>query len=552
MAVPGEVEFMRTFKTLLLLVGATALLLPVGCTKEEAGPEQATVVEKKQETAPVQPDKERLEPERADVEPSDVRESPNVADVAAPPTPDLARSTDIASVPGDAGPGRDTTPATRPDGATAPMPADAGAMPGPTDTSEQPAADAAAGTADGAAAGPPADAAAGTGPDVAARVDARPAAVDAEEAPGDAKPATGDAVPVKPLVDAEKSRIVFEEATKFIKAGKLESATLLLEEWLMASPMDLVNRKNLIHIYMKMQKYEKAELHLRFMTQEKGDDAEWWGHLGRVQGQLGKYSESTESLGKAWELDPEDIDFALDLAKTYEKRGELDAARMVLQGALKLDKKKPEVMRELATVLVELGEFTLALRQYRKLQRIEPTYSTALLMATLAAKYKKCDDVVDSLVGWDKKFEDESPLLLLANCALEKKNPAKAEKLLKAGLEFNEKCFPCALKLGDIYFLAKDWDGAIQYYGKAAPLMPKDHRAFVQLGKALANSGKHIEASRAFAAANERSPGDAEIVFMYGIELVQAGQKGEAWKVWGLLDELDKNKAKELRKLLVK
>ena len=353
-----------------------------------------------------------------------------------------------------------------------------------------------------------------------------------------------------PVIDQERSRKVFDEATKLIKDNKLDKATRLLEEWLKLTPMDLVNRRNIIHIYMKLEKLEEAELHLKFMSQALAGEVEWWLHLGRVQARLGKYAQSLESLEKALELEPRNLDIALDLARTHSKRSDWESARKVLDKAMVQGKRMADFLRELAPVLVNLGEYNKAFESYRRLQRLEPTYEIALVMAQVAARNERCPDVVDSLVGWDKDFVDETPYLLLGSCAQKSEDPDTAEKHFALGLKANKKCFNCALWLGDIYFGREDWVKAISYYGTAVPLKPQDYRPFNQLGKALANSEMHIEAMRASAKANERKPSDPEIVYMYGVEAVRAGQKGDAWKIWGQLEDLDKGLAVKLKLML--
>ena len=516
-----------------LLVVGILLALPAACAKEGPAPQP-------EEQVAAQPHKQPAQQPVA----AETAKTAEPADIAAAPEAVNAATVDVSTA-------RDTAPravpepahrwATPPDtGLAVAKPSDVEPVVATADVRTQPEIVAS-----------PKDVVVGAAPDVAAEV---PADVqsppDTVEQPGDATVGDGAAKP--PLVDAERSLKVYEEATKFIKEGKLESATQLLEEWLRATPMDLVNRKNLIHIYMQLKKYEQAELHLKFMAQQLEGEAEWWAHLGRVQNQLAKYAQAVESLEKAQELKPSDAALALDLARVYITRDQLEQARMVLQGALKLEDKQAEIMQELAAVLVELGEFNQAIQRYRKLQRVQPTYATALTMATIAMKYERCDDVVDALAGWKKEYADEKPVMLLGLCAMKEQEDEKAEKLFKAGLDFNDKCYDCALMLGDIYFVRSDWAQAITFYGKAAPLSPRDYRAFVQLGKALANSGMHIEATRALAAANERKPSDPDIVHMLGLELIKAGNKGDAWKVWGELEELDAAKAKELRKLLLK
>jgi tetratricopeptide (TPR) repeat protein len=353
-------------------------------------------------------------------------------------------------------------------------------------------------------------------------------------------------------VDPAKSAAVFEKAKEMIAAGNVADAATLLEEYLKVSPGDAVNRGNLVHIYVETGKLEDAEFHLRFLAQTAPSDAKMWAHLGRVQAKLGKLTQAAASLAAAWQLDGNDIDLALDLARLYLKLSRPGDARPVLEQALKVGKRESEVLLELANVLVEAGEYKLALDRFRKLQKMSPTYETALSMATIAARFDQCGDVADALAGWEKQFADERPHLLLATCALKDNALDRAETQLKAAVEKSPDCYQCALKLGDVYFQGGRWADAATLYDAASKLDLKDYQPFFQLGKALANGGKHAEAAQAFARAAERKPGDPDILYAWGLEANMAGDKGTAWKVWGQLDERAPDKGAELKKVLLK
>lgn len=439
----------------------------------------------------------------------------------------------------------------------------AGAVPSAADVVAAPRGDAVAVPVSDAAAAAQGDAAVGgtgadgpTGKDAVAAPQADVATSgDATEPTAQAGSPSPEGLPQVPPaatagIDAEKQRKVFEEAMKLLQGNKVDQSTQLLEEWLKATPKDLLNRRNLAHIYIQMQRFEDAELHLKILADEMPGQAEWRAHLGRIQAKLGKFGPAVEALEKALDISPEDVDVALDLARVHGARRQYDAARDVLERALVLKKKEAEVLKELTAVLVEQGEYNQAWERFWRLQKLEPTYQTALTMAQLAARNRKCTDVYDALAGWDKEFKDEAPFLLLGECAMVDNDRARALKQFQAALEKNEKCFDCSLRLGDVWFENKEWERASQYYGIAVNLEPKDYRAWSQLGKSLANAGKHIEASRAFAGAVERKPDDADLVYMWGVELVMAGQKADAWKTWGRLDEMNRTLGNQLKKML--
>lgn len=354
------------------------------------------------------------------------------------------------------------------------------------------------------------------------------------------------------LVDKDRSKLVFEQAKKFIEDDQVDKATQLLEEWLAIAPADAINRRNLIHVYVSLEKFSNAELHMRLLAEQNPDDQELWGHLGRAQARIGKLNKATKSLEKALELKPEDVDAALDLAKTQAKLRKFDKARSTLEAGLKWGKKEPELLTELGAVLVESGEYSTAYERYWQLQRIQPTYPVALILAQIAGKRQKCDDVQDSLAGWEKDFPDEAPFLLLAGCALKDKALLRTQNLLIGALEKNANCYDCALKLGDVYFENGQWEPAARFYEQASKLDPKDYRPFHQLAKAHANLGNHVDSARSFAAAAERDANNPEILYGWGVESVLAGNKADAWTIWGKLDELDTARAAKLKALLTK
>lgn len=366
--------------------------------------------------------------------------------------------------------------------------------------------------------------------------------------------AAPDGVPAeeKLPLDKARSKRIFEESLKLIEAGKVDKATKILEDWLAMSPHDEINRRNLVHVYISVEQLDQAEPHLRYMVQDKPEDAKSWAHLGRIQAKIGKLTQGAASMAKALELDRNNVDIALDLGKMLAKLRRFDQATKVLETILIQGKREAEILNELGTILVETGENTKAYDTYRRLQQVKPTYDTALTMATLGAKFSKCNQVSDALAGWDKEFTDEKPFLLLAQCALKDKALLQAQKHLLAGLDKNKACYVCALQLGDVYFENGQWEPAVQYYANAVEINPKEWQPFHQLGKALANSGKHIEATRAFKGANERKPQDPDILFGWGVESLLAGNKADAWKIWGILDELDAAKGKDLKNMLLR
>ena len=393
-------------------------------------------------------------------------------------------------------------------------------------------------------------------PEAAEPEAAEPEAAEPEAAEPEAEGATAETtdgpVEVKnpPTVDAEKSGKIFEVAREKIEKGKLEEATALMEEWLAMQPLDHVNRRNLVHIYLKLKQYDKAATHLKLLVSEFPQRMDLWGHLGRAQAQLGDHTDAVASLSIAMKKMFRDVDLALDLAREQVKIQRYSDAIATLDAVLQQGERVGELLEEKGNILAMMGEYKEAYKTYKQLQQIRPRYDIAIIMAKIAERFDRCDDIIDSLAGFQQNFEGPEAYLLLAKCSMKKGRLDEAQVLLAASLKNNSNCFECALKLADTYFLKENWKLAIQFYTKAAGLDPKDYRSFHQLGKAYANQGDHFKAAQAFASANERRPKDPEILYGWGVESVRAGERGLAWQIWGELDRMDKEKAKELGRLI--
>jgi len=99
-----------------------------------------------------------------------------------------------------------------------------------------------------------------------------------------------------------------------------------------------------------------------------GDDAKAHAALGRAYAGTKKWDEAAEHLGKAWELDENTEQYALEYGVALRESGKLDEAAQMLEEVAQLNPKIKFVYRELGKTQQAAGELDKALRTFMKAQ----------------------------------------------------------------------------------------------------------------------------------------------------------------------------------------
>lgn len=116
----------------------------------------------------------------------------------------------------------------------------------------------------------------------------------------------------------------------------------------------------------------QAEQLYRKALQNRPDDAELWGGLGRVYFALGRPNEAVTSLRRALELRPADVVLSNDLGVALLECGRLDEALNTLRVATRLQEDYREAHHNQGIVGLRQGNPEEAARCFRRVLTIEP------------------------------------------------------------------------------------------------------------------------------------------------------------------------------------
>ncbi len=179
-----------------------------------------------------------------------------------------------------------------------------------------------------------------------------------------------------------------------------------------------------------------------------------------------RFEEAAWLYERILEVDDENLEARLRLARVNLRWGKLDEAEKHARANIKLDYEHLESRLLLAEVKLRRGGYEEALAEFRKLSKEEGGHLEAYLGEARAA----------FAVG---RYEDGTSACLKA-------------------LRLERDAAPARALLADLYFYTGRYERAAEEYGRALEADPTNLEAMISAARALADSGKAREAERAF------------------------------------------------------
>jgi tetratricopeptide (TPR) repeat protein len=127
--------------------------------------------------------------------------------------------------------------------------------------------------------------------------------------------------------------------------------------------------------------------------------------------------------------------------------------------------------------------------------------------------------------------------LLLAG----KRDPATedaARKEFEEELQLNAADEGAEYELGELAREARQWDEAIQHFGRAVRIDPRFHQALIGLGKSLIAAGRPVEALAPLEKAASVAPGEAVAHYQLSFAYLRVGRGVEAKREMALFQEI--------------
>lgn len=130
---------------------------------------------------------------------------------------------------------------------------------------------------------------------------------------------------------------------------------------------------------------------LNFAAQRRKDDAEAWHHLAVVARRVGDLQSAVSAFNQAFNLEPTNLQIAVDFIQTLRRAGDSDNATKVAQHAIEQGNDAPPVLALLGSLLIERDDFDSA----------EPFLRRAVDEGQIPSAYGDLANVL-----WDRSEED--------------------------------------------------------------------------------------------------------------------------------------------------
>ncbi len=255
-----------------------------------------------------------------------------------------------------------------------------------------------------------------------------------------------------------------EEAQGFLLAGLLDRAA---ETWPEGRKIKLFRQQS-----------EKGRAYYLALAKKYPDSPDKLFEIGSLIGNLGYPEDARDLFKKAYDADPEDTRYGINLALVYLDLGEAAKALDLLKKAVDLEPDNGLAHYNLGVAYQTEGDAASAIRHL-----------------------KRAIELIPELTGAH---------LALAEALLSRGRLDNAEAVLLELTETNGFVAEAWDMLGLVAAKRKDWDRAKTYHVRALSLEPYRAASHYNLGIVLEEQGRIKDAARAYQAALDIEPRDAE------------------------------------------
>jgi tetratricopeptide (TPR) repeat protein len=178
-------------------------------------------------------------------------------------------------------------------------------------------------------------------------------------------------------------------ATKYLQAGRVQDATVHLEQALRLKPDDAEAHSNLASALQLQGRLPDAVQHAREAARLKPDDDRVRFNLGNAMSATGNIDEAIREFGRAVQLNPENADAHFNLAMLLGPRNRIDEAITHLRQALAIDPRNADAHRNLAVALGFKGRIVEGIAEAREALRLQPDSAEARRQLNLLLKARQ-------------------------------------------------------------------------------------------------------------------------------------------------------------------
>jgi tetratricopeptide (TPR) repeat protein len=251
-------------------------------------------------------------------------------------------------------------------------------------------------------------------------------------------------------------------------------------------------------------------------------------NMGTVQSHLGQMENAIKSYQQALALAPDNPKVEFNLAVTFIKAGNYNAA---VDHLSKLRESAPDIRNEelLAFCYFHLGRYSLAARAGERVEAVQPgDPANALILGSAYSRLGQYDKALPLITLALKAAGSAEGHLIMGQTllGLRQYHPAMEELSQASKLQPDLPGIHSALGIADVGL--GDSEGAAAEFNKALNQDPHDYQANYYLGRLKRLDGDTEAAKKYLATANELRPGSAEVLFEVAAIAVTAHHYADA------------------------
>jgi len=263
-------------------------------------------------------------------------------------------------------------------------------------------------------------------------------------------------------------------------------------------------------------------------------DKAWYGK-GVALCQLGKYDDGLSSLDHALQVDPKNVDYLYTTGICYEWKGKgsWKQAEIYYRKALELAPDKAPLHHKLGSLLQQEGRFQDAISEYQKAISLDPgqfisynNLGTCWLSLNQPAQAVKLYQEAIARTEYPGQYHFYQSLgiaLLASNRPFE----AKGAFMLETAL--NPDFVDAHVNLGNIYFLERNFERAIEEYKDVLEIDPKRPEGLSNLGQVYLLLNQPELALQYFEKFSKEKPDDGKGHYFLGLVYTKLGDQKKAW-----------------------
>ena len=256
------------------------------------------------------------------------------------------------------------------------------------------------------------------------------------------------------------------------------------------------------------------------------------------------YMRARLEFKNAVKVDPQCVDCFAGLAKTELALKNLRGAYAAYSRAVELAPDRLDIQTELTRLLLLGRSHDKAEEKARLILSKEPDNLEAqILLAFSLSRMKDKNEEALSILKDVRNAEPSRPegYILAANILYSQGNPAKAEALIKNGMEKADRPHAFLQSLLSLYFKEKNWDKALETAKKLEAIVPDNAASYQAFAQIYEKIGKLDQAKKSWQTALEKDPDNTRIILAFADFWIRQRKFSEAEKV--LRDVLSKEQA---------